>query len=197
MKLKNKIYLLQIFIAISFILFFFVVYNAYVKQKEKDLQSNIKTITQTNKLYIEDSLESLYDEHQRYRKYFYEIHQYAQNQYLKNKTIEPSSLKEKVEKHFNITDFYIDIFLIDKNYVITEATFKKDIGFNLSIVDDAKMYLDKTTKDSKIYVASNISIDVMYYVLKIFSYSKATENQYFELGFTLKNPIYLKLKKKC
>ena len=195
MKLKNKIYLLQITIAISFILFFFVVYNAYVKQKEKDLQSNIKTIVQTNKLYIEDSLESLYEEHQRYRKHFYKIHQYAQKQYLQNKNIELSLLKERVKKHFNIKDFYIDIFLIDKNYVISHATFKKDIGFDLSIVDDAKMYLDKTTKDSKIYVASNISIDAMDYALKVFSYSKATKNEYFELAFKLKNPIYSKLKR--
>ena len=195
MKLKNKIYLLQITIAISFILFFFVVYNAYVKQKEKDLQSNIKTITQTHKLYIEDSLESLYNEQQRYQKSIHKIHQYAQNQYLKNKNIELSLLKEKVKKHFNITDFDFDIYLIDKNYVIFDATYEKDIGFNLSIVDDAKMYLDKTTKDSKIYLASNISIDLLDYKLKVYSYSKATNNQYFELGFTLKNPIYSKLKK--
>jgi len=56
------------------------------------------------------------------------------------------------------------------------------------------MYLDKTKKDSKIYVASNISIDVLEYTLKVYSYSKIGDGKYFEMGFKFDNPIYKELK---
>ena len=84
LKLKNKIYLLQLFIAFSFVAFFILFYNGYINQKEKDLQNNIKTVVATNKLYIEKALELLYDDYQSNQKLFYDIHQYGQNEYLKN-----------------------------------------------------------------------------------------------------------------
>ena len=192
MKLKNKIYLLQFFIVVVFTLFFYVVYNSYIHQKEKDLELNIQTITQTNKHFIEQSLKSMYKEFESNQKKFKNIHQYTQNEYLKSPNLQ--TLKENTKKHFNLKEFDIDLFLIDKTYTITDATFKKDIGFNLSIVKDAKMYLDKTKKDSKIYVASNISIDILEYVLKVYSYSKIDDGKYFEMGFKFDNPIYKELK---
>ncbi len=194
MKLKNKIYLLQLFIAFSFVAFFILFYNGYINQKEKDLQSNIKTVVATNKLYIEESLELLYDDYQSNQKLFYDIHQYGQNEYLKNPSQNLQILKEKIKNHYNLKEFDIDIFLIDKTYTITDATFQKDIGFNLSIIEDAKMYLDKTSKDSQIYVASNISIDILEYILKVYSYSKVGDGKYFEMGFKFNNPLYTQLK---
>lgn len=194
MKLKNKIYLLQLFITISFLFFFVVIYNTYIEQKEKDLESNIQTITQTNKHFIEKSLKSMYKEYGIFQKQFYTMHQYTQNEYMKNPNITLQTLKDNIKKHFNLNEFDIDIFLIDKTYTITDATFEKDIGFNLSIIEDAKMYLDKTSKDSKIYVASNISIDILEYTLKVYSYSKIGDGKYFEMGFKFDNPIYKELK---
>ncbi|MBD3842539.1 MAG: HAMP domain-containing histidine kinase [Campylobacterales bacterium] len=194
MKLKNKIYLLQLFIVISFVLFFYIIYNNNIHQQQKNLERNIQTITQTNKHFIEKSLKSMYRDYNSFQKEFHTIHQYTQNQYLKNPNINLQTLKENIKKHFNLNDFDIDIFLIDKTYTITDATFEKDIGFHLGIIEDAKMYLDKTKKDGKIYVASNISIDILEYTLKVYSYSKLEDGKYFEMGFKFDNPIYEELK---
>jgi len=194
LKLKNKIYLLQLFIIISFALFFYIIYNNYIHQQQIDLERNIQTITQTNKHFIEKSLKSMYKDYNSFQKDFHTIHQYTQNKYLKNPNINLQTLKKNIKKHFSLNDFDIDIFLIDKSYTITDATFKKDIGFNLSITKDATMYLDKTKKDGKIYVASNISIDILEYTLKVYSYSKMEDEKYFEMGFKFHNPIYKELK---
>ncbi len=194
MKLKNKIYIIQIFITIAFVSFFLIVYNGYIKQKEADLESNIKTITQTNKFFIEQSLSSIYKEYQTNQKLFYRIHQYSQNEYLKNPNKNLATLKDEIKKQFNISDIDIDIYLIDKTYTITASTFQNDIGFNLSVIEDAKNYLDKTNKDSKIYVASNISIDLLDSNLNVYSYSKIDKDRYFEMGFKLKQPLYKQLK---
>lgn len=194
MKLKNKIYIIQIFITIAFVSFFLIVYNGYIKQKETDLESNIKTITQTNKFFIEQSLSSIYKEYQTNQKLFYRIHQYSQNEYLKNPNKNLQTLKDEIKKQFNISDIDIDIYLIDKTYTITASTFQNDIGFNLSVIEDAKNYLDKTKIDSKIYVASNISIDLLDSNLNVYSYSKIDKDRYFEMGFKLKQPLYQQLK---
>jgi len=194
LKLKNKIYLLQVLIALSSITFFILFYNAYINQKEKDLEANIKTISEVYKLYMGDSLNSLYDNYHNKQKLFYDIHHYAQNEYLKDTSQNLETLKDKIKNYYNFKDFNIDIFLIDKNYTITNSTFQKDIGFNLSIIEDAKLYLDKTSKDSKIYVASNVSIDILEYLTKVYSYSKIGEGNYFEMGFILNDAIYTKLK---
>lgn len=194
MKLKNKIYIIQIFITIAFVSFFLIVYNGYIKQKETDLESNIKTITQTNKFFIEQSLSSIYKEYQTNQKLFYRIHQYSQNEYLKNPNKNLATLKDEIKKQFNISDIDIDIYLIDKTYTITASTFQNDIGFNLSVIEDAKNYLDKTKIDSKIYVASNISIDLLDSNLNVYSYSKIDKDRYFEMGFKLKQPLYKQLK---
>ncbi len=172
------------------IIFIILLHNGYKNQKERDLQSNVQTVTKTYKLFIEQFLDSIYKEYQFNNKSFYNIHQYAQNAYLNNPNISLNSLKNNIKKHFSLNDFDIDIFLLDETYTITNATFEKDIGFNLSKIEDAKMYLDKTSKDSKIYVASNISIDRLEYVLKVYSYSKIKEGKYFEMGFKFDNPFY-------
>ena len=194
LKLKNKIYLLQIFIALAFTTFFFIIYNGYTNQKNKDLKSNINTVTQAYQFFIENSLKSIYKEYNTQQKLFYNIHKFSQNEYLKNTNTDLNSLKNKIKKEFNITNIDIDIYAIDKTYTITHSTFKKDIGFNLSVIEDAKNYLDKTKKDSKIYVASNISIDILDSNLNVYSYSKISDDKYFEMGFKFKNTFFRKLK---
>ena len=194
MKLKNKIYLLQLFIALSFTVFFFLFYNGYIEQKQKDLQYNIETIAQTNKLFIEQSLKLIYKEYSNQQKLFYNIHQYAQKEFVKNPDQNLKELKSKIKNQYNLTDIDVDIYIIDKTYTITNTTFQKDIGFNLSVIEDAKKYLDQTKKDNKIYVASNISIDMIDANLNVYSYSKISDSLYFELGFKLQNQLYQELK---
>ena len=172
MKLRNKIYLLQLLIALSFVFFFFVFYSSYIKQKEKDLDNNVQTILQTNKSFVEQYLKNIYKNYQYNQDKFYTIHQFAQNEYLKSSKKNLNILKEKIKKQFNIKNMDIDIFIINKNYVITHSTFQKDIGFNLGKIEDAKKYLDKTKIDGKIYIAENLSFDILDSNTNIYSYSK-------------------------
>lgn len=194
MKLKNKIYLIEFSIIIVVGIFLTTLFFTYNKKLENDLQTNITNIIEINKENVKEILNSVYTDYESNKKLFYNIHQYTQSQYLQNTTIDLETLKQSIIKKFNLQNIGIDIFLIDNFYTITNATFKKDIGFNLSIIEDAKNYLDKTSKDKKIYVASNISIDMLDSNLKTYSYSKIKNNLYFEMGFKFNNPIYKKLK---
>jgi len=194
LKLKNKIYFIEFFIILIVGIFLTTLFFTYNKKNEDDLKTNIKNIIEINKYNVKETLKSVYSDYESNKKLFFNIHQYTQNKYLQSTTTDLETLKQSIIKKFNLQNIDIDIFLIDKSYIITNATFKKDIGFNLSIIEDAKNYLDKTSKDKKIYVASNISIDMLDSNLKTYSYAKIKDNLYFEMGFTFKNPIYKKLK---
>lgn len=193
LKLKNKIYIILIFIIISSILLFATLFYSYNKKNTNDLQSNINNIVEINRYNIESSLKDIYKEHRSNKQLFYEIHHYTQEKFKQNRDYDLEKLKQLVLKKYNLKDIDINIFLIDKSYTITDTTFQKDLGFNLSVIEDAKKYLDKTKEDSKIYVASNISIDILDAHLNVYSYSKIDDTLYFEMGFKFNNSIYKKL----
>lgn len=194
MKLKNKIYLIQLFILISFITLFSIFYYNYEKDNKKYLDETINRITQNYKYTIENSLIKIYKEYSSIQERFYKIHKYTQEKFIENQKINLEILKNNIKQEFNIENMDINIYLIDKTYTITNSTYKKDIGFNLGVIEDAKMYLDKTNEDSQIYVASNISIDMITSELNVYSYSKISDNQFFEIGFKFNNSLYNNLK---
>lgn len=180
-------------ISLSFIALFLFFYNFYIEQKEKDLHTNINMITETSRTFIDQQLSEINLSRQINEQKFYDIHRYAQEQYLNNPSISLEQLKSDIKQKNNINDFDIDVFLIDASYTVTDATFKRDIGFNLKVIEDAKYYLDKTSVDSKIYVASNVSIDFLEDILKVYSYSKIGDGKYFEIGFKSNNSFYKNL----
>lgn len=77
----------------------------------------------------------------------------------------------------------VELFLIDKSYKIYKTTYPKDLGFNLSVITEAKNYLDKTTKDGKVYISEFVSTDALDMKYKLYSYSKLKDGIYLELGF--------------
>lgn len=194
LKLKSKIYIIQTFIAFFFVIVFFSTYNSYISQKKDDLKENINTLVQGNKLFVEQYLKLMYKDHQTNQKRYQKIHLQTQKEYLKNPKISLDKLKQNIKNELDIKDFDIDIYIIDKNYTIKNTTYKRDLGFNLGTIEDAKMYLDKTKKDSKIHVAANISVDILDANLNIYSYSKIDSETFLELGFKLKSSLYKDLK---
>ncbi|WP_457750176.1 sensor histidine kinase [Sulfurimonas sp.] len=182
-------------IILTSITLFTALFNIYQTKNKKDLQTNINTIITINKYNIQTALQNLYKEYQGKEALFYQIHNFAKNQYIKNKSIPLQQLKEKIMSRYILQNINLDIFIINKNYTITQATYKNDIGFNLKEIEDAKKYLDKTKKDAKTYVASNISIDILDSKLNVYSYSKIDTDSYLELGFKFNTNMYQALKK--
>jgi len=195
MKLKVKIYLIEIFLIIVLLLFFGIFFYVYSNKAQKDINSNITNIVQTNRYFIKQMLSNIYERYALKKELFYKIHQYSLKRLKQNPNLDLNKLKQEIIERFNIKDIDINFFLINKKYIITKTTFPKDLGLNLSIFKDAKLYLDEATKTNKIYVASNISIDFLNSSLNVYSYSKLGNNKYLELGFKFKNSFYNQLEK--
>lgn len=187
MKLTHKIHLLQI--TLAFILFSFLTftYLSYERQYKKDINFFITSEANLHKKQIVTSITNATHKFQQNKKLYLKIHNSALSIMKKGISIDLEVLREKLNNKFNLEDTQLELFLIDKSYTIYKSTFTKDIGFNLSVVTEAKEFLDKTTKDSKVYISDFASTDPLDMRYKLYSYSLLKKDIYLELGFTDNN----------
>jgi len=187
LKLTHKIHLLQI--TLAFILFSFLTftYLSYERQYKKDINFFITSEANLHKKQIVTSITNATHKFQQNKKLYLKIHNSALSIMKKGISIDLEVLREKLNNKFNLEDTQLELFLIDKSYTIYKSTFTKDIGFNLSVVTEAKEFLDKTTKDSKVYISDFASTDPLDMRYKLYSYSLLKKDIYLELGFTDNN----------
>ena len=187
MKLKNKIYIIQIFLA--FILFSFLTftYFNYQIQYEQDIKEYVDNEVKFRKQQLLSSYNNVKSNFTSKKKLLKDVHSEALNILKKDIDMDIYTLRKELSAKFNLEDVELNIFLINKKYTIYKTTFPKDLGFNLNIVLEAKEFLNKTTKDKKIYVADHISMDMLDMRYKLYSYSFLKDDRYLELGFVYKN----------
>ncbi len=190
MKLRTKLYLFQATLATVLFTFLGATYLLYQNQYQKDIDSYIEDEINLHKKAFLTSIENANSTIQHKRSVYYAVHKMAL-QFLKQEPqLDLKTLKARILKHFDLPTTQIELYLIDKNYRIVETTFPQDLNFDLSLVAEAKEFLDKTRIDGKIYLAPFVSIDQMDKKYKLYSYSKLDEARYLELGFidqTLQN----------
>ena len=185
MKLKHKIYLFQLFFTAIVLSFIFFTYQSYKAHYSRDLEEYIQEKVEFYKEQFINSYTEAYAKFEQKKKLFYSIHQRARDLLLKDPNMDLQKLAFLLQREFHLQDIKIDIYLIDKNYVIYKTTFAKDLGFNLSVIKDAKEFLDRVTRDKNlIYVADFVSTDALNMEYKLYTYSYLSKNNYLELGFS-------------
>lgn len=187
MKLKTKLYLFQFTLSAILIIFLFINYFAYKKQYYNDIKSFVNNEVQLHKKAILSSIENANLKFDNRKELFLDIHKKALQILRTTPDMDLSSLQALLKKRYHLEDTNIEIFLVDPSYIIYKTTYPKDLGFNLSLAQDAKYYLDKTKQDGKIYISDFLSTDSLSMEYKLYSYSKFHKNQYLELGFIDKN----------
>ena len=182
-KLRHQFYIFQI--VLTFILFLFLgfIYYFYEIQYKKDVESYIKDEVLLHKKVIISSIENANLEFKKRKELFYKIHQTALQIMKNNPNINLKDLQQNLKEEFKLANTEIELYLIDKTYTIYKTTFPKDLGFNLSIANEAKTFLDKTIKDGEIYLSDFVSTDSLNMEYKLYSYAKLDEDRYLELGF--------------
>lgn len=182
MKSKSQLILLNIFITVISIYFTYAVYIDYKQTLEQKVNNYIKKSVERNKKIIKNTFQKIKEEIEKDRKLFEKIHTEYTMKLRKNPQENLYILKEEILNKYNLKNREIHLFLLDKEYTITNSTYKPDIGFKLALVPDAKVELDKA-KDGNIYQSKSVSIDIITSDVKSYSYSKINDNLYFEMGF--------------
>ncbi len=162
-------------------------YLNYQEQYKQDIKEYINNEVELRKKALLTSYNNVTRDFKNKQKLLETVHHEALNITKKNIDISLDQLQKDLIKKFDLEDVDLNIFLIDKTYTIYKTTYPKDLGFDLNLVIEAKEFLDKTTKDGKIYVADHISTDMMDMRYKLYSYSLLKDDIYLELGFVYKN----------
>lgn len=183
MHIRNTIYKLQILFSLIVFVLFTLFYTTYKNSYEADLNSYIQKEITLNKNRIVDSLKIVSMKYEDKRNSFLNVHNYSLKLLKEDSSLSLEKIKKDIKNKYDLTDIEIEFYLIDKNYVIYKTTFPKDLGFNLSVISEAKDFLDKTKIDGNIYLADNISEDAIDGKYKLYSYSKLNNDSYLELGF--------------
>jgi len=183
LHIRNTIYKLQILFSLIILGIFSLFYTTYKNSYETDLDTYIQKEIEFNKNRIIDSLKIVSTKYEDKRNSFLNIHNYSLKSLKESPSLTLKELKKDIQSRYNLSDIEIELYLIDKNYIIYETTFPKDLGFDLSVITEAKDFLDKTKIDEKIYLADNISEDAIDGKYKLYSYSKLKNETYLELGF--------------
>lgn len=183
--MKNKLYLILLNIVITFVSLYFTytLFESYKEDQQNNVTAYLDKRIQINKSFIKNAFLTIQDEMKTKEEIFLQIHQEAIDKLRQNGKVNIEVLKKELQKKYSIPNIDFHLFYIDKNYIITESTYPTDIGFNLSLVTDARKELDLTDKDNKVHLSPVISIDIITSDVKSYSYSKVNDSYYLEMGF--------------
>jgi len=183
LKLKNKLYLTQLFIIITLAIFLWVVYTNFKTHSLNDLEKEITQTINVNRVLLTSALEDTYKSFEQQKNVIDHIHRTAVNTFKKDQTLSLIELKRKMHLDFKLQSINLDFYLINKDYVITDATFQKDIGLDFKKIPCGKNDLDNASKDNKIHIGDQIAIDYMGSAFKIYSVTKVDDGTYLEMAF--------------
>ena len=167
-------------------------YTSFHQQSHNNLENELQNNVNVNTLLLHSALEDTYKLFDQRKSLFTHIHRTALAEFKKDETIPLEELKHKITTLFHLKDLVLDFFIIDKNYVITDATFKKDIGLDFKNILDVKEYLDHISKDGKIHMENDVFIDNMDSSIKIYSCVSVDHNKFLQMAF-VDSFIYEKL----
>jgi len=182
-KIKNSMYLFQIIFSLFIFFCLAISYTTYKNYYLNDLDEYIDKEIELYQKYLSSSLKLVSLKYEGNKNIFYNIHEKALQILKKNPDTDLATLKKELQNECKLKNFEIEAFLIDENYKIFDTTFTQDMGLNLSIIVEAKEYLDRTKKDGNIYIANNVFEDALDGKYKLYSYSKLKEGVFLELGF--------------
>jgi len=192
LKLRTQLYIFQIILSLVLLVFITFAYFSYEKQYKKEIDRQIENEISLYKKNITTSIDNATKKLQKHKEQFRSIHLKALEMLRKDSNLDLYSLKEEIKRNYLPLYVDVELYLVNKKYIIYESTFEKDIGLDLSMVTDGKNFLDKTAQDGKIYMNNYPSIDALDLKHKYYSVAKLNETTFLELGFiddTLNNQI--------
>lgn len=157
-------------------------YINFKEHSQNDLENELTKSININTLLLTSALEDTYKTFEQKKSMITHIHRTALNEFKKDENISLEDLKSRILSLFKLQHIDIDFYLINKDYVITDATYKKDIGLDFKKIPSGKRDLDNASKDNEIHIGKNVSIDYMDSRFKIYACTKVNSDTYLEMA---------------
>lgn len=183
--MKNKYFLILLNILITFVSLYFTytLFKSYKEEQKNKIAVYLDKRIKINKSFIKNAFVTIQNEINSNEKMFLRMHNEALFILRKKGKINIDVLKKTLQEKYDISNIDFHLFYINKNYLITESTYLKDIGFDLSLVPDARKELDRSNSDNLVHYSNTISIDIITSDVKSYSYAKVNDSYYLEMGF--------------
>ena len=183
MKVRTKIYISQILLTLVISTVLLGVYALYKKHHNSDIDEYVKQVTELKEKEFLSSMifmgSSINDRKETFRK----IHKDARKLLREHKKNSLFDIKERLGKKNRLKNIDIELFLINKDLIIYDTTFERDLGFDLSLIPNSQYYIDKINRDDNIHFVDDISYDSLDNQYKQYSFSKVAQDKYLEVGF--------------
>ena len=183
MKLRHQLYLFFAVLAGVLLASQLLSYAAYRAHFFNDLETYAQSEAALHKKEVLASVESAYRRIIKQQERFQTIHDAALQALKARPEKDLAQLKKELKADYLPEHIEVELFLIDRSYTIYRTTFPKDLGLNLSVISEAKLFLDKTSVDGKIYAPTFPSTDPLDLSYKFYTYSRLDDGRYLELGF--------------
>ncbi len=183
--MRNKYFLILLNIIITFLSLYFTytLFESYKEEQKNKIAAYLDKRIKINKSFIKNAFVSIQNEIEANEKIFLQMHKEALQILRKKGKINIDVLKQILQKKYDISNIDFHLFYINENYLITESTYLNDVGFDLSLVPDARKELDRTNNDKLVHYSNTISIDIINSDVKSYSYAKVNDSYYLEMGF--------------
>ncbi len=175
------------------VIFIGILYLSFQKQNQDNLDYELKKSIHNNKLLLSSAVKDSYQTFEKKKPLFTVIHQATIDEFKKDESISLVQLKNKMETQFHLHDINLDIYIINKEYVITDATFQKDIGLDFKNLFGGKEYFDTISKDNDIHIENDVLIDYMDSSIKVYSCANVNREKFLQISFS-NSSIYQKLR---
>lgn len=159
-------------------------YISYEKHYMKDVNEYVETISSESKREITSMINLISSGFAMKKDFFYSINKIALQRLQRDENLTLEKLKEDLALEYHFPNIEIDLFLINKELIIYDATYKKDIGFDLSTITDTKYYIEKINADNDIEFVKNASYHSLDKKFKQYTLAKLKNDVYLEMAFT-------------
>jgi len=169
----------------------------YINYEKKYFQEIDNYVAITAESYAKETLLSLQlvdSLNQNNKELFYRINQEAKARVESDNNISLTLLKQELIEKYRLSYINIELYMVNKDFVIYDTTFEPDLGFDLSMADDTQGYIDQCNAKDGIYFVDGVIYDSIDKQHKIYTFTKIKKDTYLEMGFVDKrfNEFYQK-----
>lgn len=143
----------------------------------------VENISSASKKEILSSLSLIDSSFKNKKDFFYSINKIALQRLQADENLTLKMLKENLTKEYDLRNIEMDLYLINKELIIYDTTYKPDIGFDLSTIPNTKEYIEKINTDNKIHFIKNVSYHSLDKKFKHYSLVKLKKDVYLEMAF--------------
>ncbi len=194
MKIITKIYILQFLFTLIVLSFMSFVYTNYESKYLNNLDNYVQTTASSFAKETLLSLRLIDYLNENNRELFRRINIEAKKRIEENNNVSLELLKEELIQKYSLDKMELELYMVDKNYIIYDTTFEPDLGFDLSFAEDTKKYIEQCNENSEgIYFVDGVVYDSLDKRYKIYTFTKIKKDTYLEMGFIDKrlNELYL------